>query len=106
MAREEALDYRVRCIVRTERSVRRSAGWNLGDGHDSDRLLLAFVVDVEECLVFDDRPTQGGAVLVVVEWRLGLAGRIEIVARIQCIVAEIFTRSSVQGVGSTLGHNV
>src|SRR5260370_34187711 len=104
MAREETLDYRIRCIVRTERSVRCSAGWNLRDGHDSYRLLLTFVIEVEECFVLHNRPAQGGAVLVVVEWRLGLADRIEGVARIQSIVAEIFSRGSVQGVGATLGH--
>src|SRR6266851_9145322 len=106
MAREETLDYRIRCIVRTERSVRCSAGWNLRDGHDSYRLLLTFVVEVEECFVLHNRPAQGGAVLVVVEGRLGLAGRIKGVARIQRAIAEIFTRGSVQGVASTPGHNV
>ena len=106
MARQETLDYRVRCIIWTQRSVRRSSRGYLGHRHDSYRLLLAFVVEIEECLVFDDRPTQGGAVLIVVEGRFGLAGRIEIVARIQRVVAEIFTRGSVQGVGSALGHNV
>src|SRR6266851_7690314 len=90
-------------IARTQRSVSRSSRRYVGQGHNSNRLLLAFVVDVKERLVFNDRAAQRSAVLVVVErgLRIGasvcILGRIEIVARIQSVIAEIFTRGSVQG---------
>src|SRR5260370_30385084 len=93
-------------IARSKRAVSRSSRRYVGQGHNSNRLLLAFVVEEEERLVFDDRPAQGGAILVVVEGSLWGASRIECVARIQSAVAEIFRRGSALGIPSTLVHDV
>src|ERR1700688_3484243 len=93
-------------IARTQRSVSRSSRGYVGQGHNSNRLLLAFVVDVKERPVFDDRATQRRAVLIVVKRSLGGAYRIESVASIQSAIAKIFPRGSVQGIPSTLGHDV
>ena len=80
--------------------------WNIRDRNHPHRFSLAFVVEEEECFVLYDRPPDRGAVLVVMEGRLGLAGNVEIIARIQCVIAEILAGASVYLVGSALGYDI
>ena len=67
--RQQSCDHRIACaaVCRDLSRIR-----NAGQCHDADRLLLPFVVEIEECLVFHDRAANRAAVLVVVERRLRL----------------------------------
>src|SRR5204862_1446623 len=78
----------------------------VGNRYHPDRFPLAFIIGEEKGLVFHDGAAQGSAELVVVERSLGLAGYVEVVAGIQCAIAEVFCRAAVKGVGAALGDNV
>jgi len=66
---------------------------------------LSLVVREKEGLILDDGSAERATKLVVVERGLG-AGRVEEVARIECVVAEVFDCRSVKRVRSAFGHDV
>src|SRR5208282_4698790 len=70
--------------------------------HDSHVFALAFVVEEEESLVFDDWPADRAAKLIVVEWRLGKLRPVKIVARIERIVPEVLKEIAVHRVSAAL----
>src|SRR5439155_15050326 len=90
------------------RAIRQNAGAGVVVEHEArnrfpELLLQAFVTNEVEQLIALKRPTEGAAVLVAPE--VGLPGRVEIVGRVQSVVAMEFEEASVYGVGSRLGEH-
>src|SRR5580658_11159192 len=106
MARQQRRNHRIASIARLQRSIASGTGGNAGDRYHSHWLPLAFIIDVVERLVFDDRATQRRAKLIVMERRPRLADRIEIIAGIERIVTEIFCRASMELIHAALGDDV
>ena len=77
-----------------------------GERHHAYSFALAFVIREEKRLILDDRTAYGRAELIVLERRLRLVVEIEIIARIQNVVAEIIEEIAVKIVGSALGDDI
>src|SRR5579872_2157439 len=105
---EQCRDHR----IRSGEGGSGKSGCNLGrvrytaKGHDADWFALAFVVGIKEGLVFDDGAAERRSKLVVVEWSFRLTAEVEVVAGIECVVAEVLRCSTVKRVGAALGHDV
>ena len=76
---------------------------NEGDVGDAEILAVAFVVGEEKELVFFDRTTEGGAVVVALE--LGDAGLVEVVAGVEEAVAKELVDVTVELVGAGGGDD-
>ena len=83
--------------ARREPSLARGRGGNRGHGGDPFVQADPLVVGEEEGLVLPDRRPQGGAELVAGQGRLR-GGLVEVVARVQRVVAEELVAGAVEGV--------
>ena len=71
-----------------------------GDGGDAHPLPLSFVRQEEEGVVLPEGPAEGAAELVVAELALLEVVRVEVIARIQGIIAEVLIDAAVEAVGA------
>src|ERR1035441_10034664 len=89
-------------IARTQRSIGRGASGNIGDGNDTYRFALPLIIEEEESSVFDDWSAERDSILIVMKWRFRVwssnisRNGIEIVARIEGIIAEVVSGGPVE----------
>src|SRR5882762_5830769 len=90
------------CLSGCDLSLCRDAS----QGNDPYILLLAFVIQEEECFILQDGAANRTAKLIVVKWRFGVVGGIEEIPRVEGVIAEILKCAAVDLVGSTPRHDV
>src|SRR5436190_404386 len=106
MPRQQSLNDSVARLTRVQRAIGRSPNGHAPQGDHTDFLALTLIVEKEERLIFYDWPAQRSPELIVVELCRRLVRGVEIVPRIQGIVAEELNRGSVQHIGAALGDNI
>ena len=80
-------------------------GRNADRADRTERINQLLIVEIEEQLVLEDRPTDRTAKVVETLPRLG-AGPVEVVSRVQRIILEIIIGSTVKLIGSALADEI